>query len=75
MNSENLGSRLTENGAWNQKIWALKAFRDNSVILGGFGAILEFLEWLEGLGAKDTGSCEIEDFLGILWNFGGFERA
>jgi hypothetical protein len=29
------------------------------VFLGGSGAILEFLEWLEGLRAKERGSCEI----------------
>jgi hypothetical protein len=27
INSENLGARIAENGAWNQKIWALEVFR------------------------------------------------
>jgi hypothetical protein len=27
VNSENLGARITENGALDQKIWALEAFR------------------------------------------------
>jgi hypothetical protein len=40
------------------------------VFSGGSGVILEFLEWLDGLGAKDRVSCEIwgvfEDFCGIL---------
>jgi hypothetical protein len=46
MNSENLGARITQNEDWNQKIWALEAFRGKTVFLGGFGAILEFLEYL-----------------------------
>jgi hypothetical protein len=59
INSENLGARITENAAWNQKIWALEAFRGKIVFLWGYGAILEFLEWLEGFGAKEWGSCEV----------------
>jgi hypothetical protein len=55
-----------ENGALDQKIWALEAFRGKMVFLGGSGAILEFLEWLEGFGVKDKGSCRVwknfEDF-------------
>jgi hypothetical protein len=35
------------------------------------GAILEFLEWLEGLGAKDMALVNFGDFQGFLWNFGG----
>jgi hypothetical protein len=69
MNSENLGARIMENGAWNQKIWALEAFRGKTVFLGGSRAILEFLEWLEGLGAKDRGSCKIWKFLGDFCGF------
>jgi hypothetical protein len=46
MNFENLGARIMKNGAWNEKIWALEAFKGKTVFLGGFGAILEFLEWL-----------------------------
>ncbi|WP_428028756.1 hypothetical protein, partial [Arcobacter sp.] len=30
---------------------------------------MEFLEWLEGLGAKDRGSCEVWDFFGIFGEF------
>jgi hypothetical protein len=70
MNSENLGARIMENGAWNQKIWALEAFRGKTVFSGGSRVILEFLEWLEGLDTKDRGSCEIwgffRDFCGIF---------
>jgi hypothetical protein len=47
MNSENLGARIRENGALDQKIWALEAFRGKMVFLGGFGAILEFF-WVVG---------------------------
>jgi hypothetical protein len=40
------------------------------VFSGGSGVILEFLEWLEGFGAKDKGSCGVweifRDFCGIL---------
>jgi hypothetical protein len=31
VNSENLGIRITENEAWNQKIWDLEAFRGKTV--------------------------------------------
>jgi hypothetical protein len=45
-------------------------FRGNTVFLGGSGEVIEFLEWLEGLGAKYRGSCEIweffRDFCGFL---------
>jgi hypothetical protein len=52
MNFEHLGTRIMENGALDQKIWALEAFRGKIVFSGGSEAILEFLEWLEGLGTK-----------------------
>jgi hypothetical protein len=32
-----------ENGAWNQKIWALEAFEGKIVFSGGSEVILEFL--------------------------------
>jgi hypothetical protein len=67
MNSKNLGARIMENGAWNQKIWALEAFRGKTIFLVGSRPILEFLEWLEGLGAKDGGLLRISGiFCGIL---------
>jgi hypothetical protein len=47
-----------------QKIWALEAFRGKMVFSGGSGVIQEFLEWLEGLGTKDRGSCEFWRFFG-----------
>jgi hypothetical protein len=33
--SENLGARMAKNGALDQKIWALEAFRGKMVFLGG----------------------------------------
>jgi hypothetical protein len=59
VNSENLGARIMRNGALDKKIWALEAFKGKTVFSGGYGPILEFLEWLDGLGAKNRGSCEI----------------
>jgi hypothetical protein len=44
MNSDILGARITKNGAWNQKIWALEAFRGKTIFLGGSGIIIKFLE-------------------------------
>jgi hypothetical protein len=73
MNSENLGARIKRNRALDQKIWALEACRGKTVFSRGSGVILEFLELLEGLGAKDRGSCEFWGFLGILWNFERFK--
>jgi hypothetical protein len=35
-NSENLGARNTENGALDQKIWALEALRGKIVFVGVF---------------------------------------
>jgi hypothetical protein len=52
MNFEHLGTRIMENGALDQKIWALEAFRGKIVFSGGSEAILEFLEWLEHHGTK-----------------------
>jgi hypothetical protein len=70
MNSKNLGAGITRNGALDQKIWFLEAFRGKTVFSGGSGATLIFLEWLEGLGTKDRGSCKVwgffSDFYGIL---------
>jgi hypothetical protein len=35
-NSKNLGARIMENGALDQKIWALEAFGGKMVFLGVF---------------------------------------
>jgi hypothetical protein len=69
MNSKNLGTRIMENRAWNQKIWPLVAFRGKTVFSGGSGVILDFLECLEGLDAKDRGSCKIWGFSGDFVEF------
>jgi hypothetical protein len=55
-----------ENGALDEKIWALEAFRGKMVFLGGSGVILRFLEWLEGFCTKNRGSCKIWGFLGVF---------
>jgi hypothetical protein len=59
MNSENLGPRIMLNRA-------LDAFSGQTIFSGGSGAILKFLEWLEGLGAKYSGTCKI---WGFFWDF------
>jgi hypothetical protein len=58
-NSENLGAKIMENGALDQNIWALEAFRGKTVFLGGSRMVLELLEWLVGLGANNRSPCEI----------------
>jgi hypothetical protein len=62
INSDNLGVRITENGALGQKIWALEAFKGKTVFSGGSGVILEFLEWLEGFGAKAGALVELRTY-------------
>jgi hypothetical protein len=42
MNSENLGTRITENGALDRKIWALEALKGKIVFSGGSGVLVEF---------------------------------
>jgi hypothetical protein len=69
MNSKNFGARITKNGALDQKLRALEVIRGKMTISGCFGGISRILEWLEGLGAKDRGSCEIWEFLGVLMEF------
>jgi hypothetical protein len=44
MNFENLGTRTMPNGAVDQKIWALEAFRGKTIFLGGSGVTLKFLD-------------------------------
>jgi hypothetical protein len=65
VNSENLCARITENRALDQKIWALgalEAFRGKMVFLGVFWGNSRILEWLEGHGTKDRGSCKVWEF-------------
>jgi hypothetical protein len=72
MNCENFGARIMENRALDQKIWALEAYRGNTVFSRCSRTILEFLECLEGLGPKDRAPVKFGDFQRFLWNFGGF---
>jgi hypothetical protein len=69
MNFENLGVKITENRALDQKIWALKDFMGKMVFSKCSRAILEFLGWLEVLSAKYRGSCKISSFLGDFHEF------
>jgi hypothetical protein len=71
MNSENLGTRIMENGALDQKIWALKAFRGKTVFLGcsrgylwNFGVVGGFWHKRQGLLRS------LKKFQGFLWIFG-----
>jgi hypothetical protein len=50
----------------------LEAYRGKTVFLGGSGVVLEFLEWLEGLDAKDRALAEFGNVLGFMWIFGVF---
>jgi hypothetical protein len=49
---------------------ALEAFRGKMVFLGDSKGICGILEWLEGFGIKDRGSCGVwkifRDFCGFL---------
>jgi hypothetical protein len=47
-------------------LWKLLGGGGKMVFLGYSRVILEFLEWLEGLGTKDRGSCEFWGFFGVL---------
>jgi hypothetical protein len=66
MNSENLGARIMQNEAPDQKIWALEDLKGKMVFLGDSRGFCGSLEWLEGFGAKESG------FLRILGIFRGF---
>jgi hypothetical protein len=69
VNSKNMGIRIMQNGALDQKIWALEALKGKIVNSGDSREFLESLEWLEGLDTKDMGSCKVWEFFG---DFGGF---
>jgi hypothetical protein len=69
LNCENLGARIMGNRALDQKIWGLEAFRGKTLFLGGSGPILEFLECLESLGAKDRAHANFGKFSGISVEF------
>jgi hypothetical protein len=69
MNSENFGVRITENGAWNQKIWALEAFRGKTIILGGSGQFWNLLSGWRVLAQKTGALANFGDFSGIFVEF------
>jgi hypothetical protein len=58
VNSKNLVARIMLNEALDQKIRALEALKGKMINSGNSGEFLESLEWLEGLGTEDRGSCE-----------------
>jgi hypothetical protein len=47
----------------------LEALKGKMVISGDYVEFLESLEWLQGLGGNDRGSCEVCECFG---DFGGF---
>jgi hypothetical protein len=53
-------SRKMELGIKRYGLWKLSGAKWS--FQGGSRVILDFLEWLEGLGTKDRGSCKIGDF-------------
>jgi hypothetical protein len=69
VNSENLGTIITENEVLDQKIWTLEAFGGKTVFSGVIWGNSGILEWLESLGVKDEGSCEVWQFLGDFCRF------
>jgi hypothetical protein len=69
MNSENLGVRITENGALDRKIWALKALKGKTIFLGGSVGTCEILSGWKALMQTNRGFARIWGFFG---DFGGF---
>jgi hypothetical protein len=65
MNCKNLGTRIMENGALDRKIWALEVFKGKTVFSGGSEGICGILEWQEGFGVKDKGSCRVWEFIRV----------
>jgi hypothetical protein len=71
-NSENLGTRITENRALDRKIWALEAFRGKIVFSGAFwGFFLEFWSGSMVFPQKTGALVKFENFYGFLVNFWG----
>jgi hypothetical protein len=62
MNSENLGTRITENGALDRKIWALEALKGKMVLLGGSGGTYGILSGWKALMQTNSG-------FGGIWRF------
>jgi hypothetical protein len=62
--SENLGARITEKGALDRKIWALKALKGRTVIFEGSGGICGIFSGWRAFARKNRGSCGIFEFFG-----------
>jgi hypothetical protein len=68
MNSENLGTRITENRTLDRKIWALEALKSKIVFLGGSGGICGILSGRKALTRKNGGSCGVWKIFGDFWS-------
>jgi hypothetical protein len=66
-NSENLGARNTENGALDQKIWALEALRGKIVFVGVFWFFLKFWSGWRVLAQKTGALAKFGIFLVNFW--------
>jgi hypothetical protein len=69
MDSENLGARITENGALGQKIWALEAFRGKTVFFKRFWGNYRIFGVVGGSWRKRNVSCEVRGFSRIFVEF------
>jgi hypothetical protein len=58
-----------KNGALDQNIWSLEAFKGKTIFSGALWGISRILEWLEDLGAKDFSSCEVWEIFGDFCGF------
>jgi hypothetical protein len=69
VNSENLGTIITENEVLDQKIWTLEAFGGKTVFSGVIWGNSGILEWLESLGVKARALAKFGNFWGIFVDF------
>jgi hypothetical protein len=69
MNSENLGTRIMQNRALDQKISDLESCRGKMVCLGGSGAILKKWSGWRVLAQKTGLLRNVRIFRGFLWIF------
>jgi hypothetical protein len=66
---ENNGYKVEGKNGLDQNIWALEALKGKMVISRDYVEFLESLEWLQGRGGNDRGSCEVCE---CFRDFGGF---
>jgi hypothetical protein len=69
VNSQNLGARITKNGALDQKIWALEAFRVKRSYQECSRVILEFWSGWRALTQKTRPLAKFENFSVIFVDF------